>query len=475
MEGRFAGFDRVDMVVDVRPSSGLSQFRAWQELFFYLDEDAAWVALRTEAQHVEPLLSRLDRIRGGGTALAHAIKSIGVTDRFVTIEKQQRHLLKIRDGETRSLLATREPQLKIGLVGTRPAGEFTPTAEATSYSGVEPGYDKSFSFPQLEIRRYEGELVLPRTTMVYHNRSVLPDSFRWHLAQNPKTSGLVNVRDKFGLLEESQEPLPLPGSYYHFGYNNPGHFGHLMTEALARLWGWAEAKEADASLKLLCRLHPNPERFRPAERRLESVLLPAFGVDAADIVWVDRPVRVESLVGVTPMWHNTEPYYVHPEIRGVWERLRKGLTAGPPTPASDKLFVTRPPSANRTCHNSREVEDLFSSRGFSVVEPGQLTVQEQASMFANARVVAGFGGSGMFNLVYADGVDSVIVLNHTSYIARNEYMFASVLGAESHFFWSEPDDPHPAGEFSQRSFQSSWTFDLERNASALTRVLERVG
>ena len=78
-----------------------------------------------------------------------------------------------------------------------------------------------------------------------------------------------------------------------------------MTEALSKLWGWAPAKAADPSLKLLCRFHPSREQT--VERRLESTLLPALGISAEDIVFVDGPVTVTSMVGCTPMWHNAPP------------------------------------------------------------------------------------------------------------------------------------------------------------------------
>ena len=64
------------------------------------------------------------------------------------------------------------------------------------------------------------------------------------------------------------------------------------------------------------------EGRRPAP---ETTLLPAFGIAPEDIVWVDGPVTVTSLVGCTPMWHNAPPFYVHPAIRETWARLRAGL------------------------------------------------------------------------------------------------------------------------------------------------------
>ena len=126
----------------------------------------------------------------------------------------------------------------------------------------------------------------------------------------------------------------------------------------------------------------------------------------------------------------------------------------------------------RLCTNYAEVEAIFAEHGFDIVTPETLSIPEQVAMFAGARVVAGFGGAGMFNLAYADAVETVIVLNQWAYNARNEQLFAAALGARFHCFWNPPAKDHPPGEFSYRAHQSRWTFDVERNGEQLREVLD---
>jgi hypothetical protein len=55
------------------------------------------------------------------------------------------------------------------------------------------------------------------------------------------------------------------------------------------------------------------------------------------MVWVDEPVRLGSLVAATPMWHNADPHYVHPDVEVVGDRLADGLLAradDPPGPGA---------------------------------------------------------------------------------------------------------------------------------------------
>lgn len=86
-------------------------------------------------------------------------------------------------------------------------------------------------------------------------------------------------------------------------------------------------------------------------------------------------------------------------------------------------------------------------------------------------MIAGFGGTGLFNLVFAAQAPPVIVLNHSGYDARNEELITAARGSDVHTFWSDPDRPQPAGGFDYRAFQSSWTFDLDQHGDRLRDLL----
>ena len=90
--------------------------------------------------------------------------------------------------------------------------------------------------------------------------------------------------------------------------------------------------------------------------------------------------------------------------------------------------------------------------------------------FREARVVAGFGGSAMFNLMYAENLEGVILLNQEAYIARNEHLFTSLTGGEVHYFWSRPDVEHPEGGFSSRRSGQTGTSTSSATAQTSTRL-----
>jgi capsular polysaccharide biosynthesis protein len=469
------------VVVDVRRSSGPAQLRAFERSFFHVGRGGAWVLLRAGwlPERREPAVVLARRLQDPRAAMlgrrwrehARSTSFVRITPRAVVIGQGTRHLLRLRDHEALDLLPLRESRLRVTEIARLDAGEVDTDGLLHEYGGSpRPQVPRLVPFPMHHVRRYEGAVHLPRAGLAYHGRSVLPDSFRWHLAADPQVPGLVNVDDHFGRLRRRQPVETLPGSYFSFGYNNPGHFGHLMTEAVAKLWGWDAAKAADPSLKVLCRLHPRG-KGGGMETRLETTLLPAFGIARDDITWVDRPVTVTSLVGCTPMWHNAPPFYVHPAILDTWDRLRTGLLGTDPVGEDRRIFVTRR-EGKRGCRNVGKVERFFAARGFRIVAPEELGLAEQAAVFAGARVVAGFGGAGMFNLAYARSVETVIVLNQWSYQARNEHLFAAAHGAELHCFWSRPNQEHPEGGFSYHAHQSRWAFDFRTNGPPLRRLLD---
>jgi capsular polysaccharide biosynthesis protein len=479
LHARLARLSAVDLVVDARRSSGNKQLTALEHNFFHLGPGGAWVALRRRGpvRRGEPLVRVARGIQRAGThrgvhkrwrAHARSLAEVRISQGMVVLTKRRKHRLGVRETEAAVLLPARERRLRVTELARLEAGTIAPVGQVHDYGAVpDLRLPDEIEYPEHSVWAYDGVVQLPRGPIAYHGRTLLPDSFRWHLAPELTIRFVPRVGEHFFRVKEPKAPIRLQGSYYNLLYGHPGHFGHLMTEALARLWGWWPAKEADPSLKILCRRQPNKET--PG---LEAILLPAFGIAPEDIVWIEGGVSVERLVGATPMWHNTSPFYAHPGISDTWNRLRSGLIGSEPVDGAARIFITRS-LGNRRCRNVAEVEKYFADRGFEIVAPQTLTVADQARTFAAARVVAGFGGAGMFNLIYAQSLETVIVLNQSAYSARNEQLIAAVHGADIHTFWSRPEIDHPPGEHSYQAHQSAWSFDFGLNGRELGELLER--
>ncbi|MCW2764295.1 MAG: hypothetical protein JWO11_254 [Nocardioides sp.] len=490
-----------DVIVVVLGSAVLGSLGAdhaglMEHLFLHLRPGGAYLVDRT----VEDARARRDRdanaqdlihrmlavAQGGGedvaglsrrqVAVAGCAKDVLVTEDLMVATKRGPTLLMVREHQVEDLLPAREPGIEVSVLERRPEGHLNLQLADVSYgpSRADP-WPARLEYPELTLRHYEGDLLSVGKMRLTTGNTILPESFRWPHAKvlsHPRIASVTPTFARPDPLTRRDRRTParvLDGDYYFLDCVFSGHFGHLTTEVLSRLWGWERAKRDIPGLKAL--FHTNPARGR--DGALERRLLTAFGIRESDLVWSDRPVRLRGVVGASPMWHNEKPYYAHPDIRDTWARMTAGLLAGADPAEHERIFVSRGAalSSRRGCRNQQEVEQVFADRGFHVFYPEELPLSEQVALFAGARVVAGFGGSGMFNLMHTRRLEAVVVISQNAYVARNEYLFTSVLGGQLHYFWEQSDVEPPAVGRSKASDRASFAFDFATQGADLQRVL----
>lgn len=402
--------------------------------------------------------------------VGRSVGAVAISRRAIVVTKRLDHFVKLRDKEVDELLAQREPSLLVTTMDRRAEGDFAVRATVVSHGSVshEETLPAVISYPEVRVRHYRGRVAMPGATLMYTGHTILPDSFRWHLTDNPGNPYIHSVSARFArVLPEHRPPRRrrLTGDYYQLDSSFPHHFGHVMTEVVSRLWGWDVARQELPDLRVLLHLKPKSRK----DPSLERALFVAYGIPEDRIVWVNEPVWVDSVVSATPMWHNAPPHYAHPDIVETWDRIGSGLTRGlADVPTSDRIFVSRGSGALfRPCRNIEAVEAYFRDRGYEVIYPERLPLGHQARLFSAARVIAGFGGSAMFNLMHAREPERVILLNHDSYIARNEHLFTALTGGEVHYLWSQADLEHPEDGYSLEAFRSPWEFDFSQHGAVL--------
>lgn len=475
----------VDVLVNLVPATIAEHNVNWQRLYYYLKPGGAYVVSAETNEHgafgsdltswlrylsnaedpaVTPRPSARQREFAASTATVAASRDL------VVLKKQQRHYVKLRETHASRLLALRDEGLTVTELTRLPAGDVESKAQVTSHESSVPipALSDRLHHPQLFLRHYQGRVGFAGSTLMFSDYTILPDSFRHHLQPDLSNPLLKNVSVTFARVPEQHMPKEtLEGNYYQLDSSFSGHFGHFTTEVLAKLWGWDLAKQIVPDLKALFSLKTPHQRIPGLERRFFT----AYGIADEDIVWVDRPVHLESVVSATPMWHNSDPHYVHPQMAEVWQRLGERLV-DPDAPEYERIFISRATQTERrTCRNVHEVEAYFAAHGFTVIYPELLDLRIQAGIFAKATTIAGFGGSAMFNVMHAKKMKTMILLSHEAYTARNEHLFTALLGGQVHYFWSKPDVAHPEGGWTQGAFYSDWEFDFARNEQPLDALL----
>jgi capsular polysaccharide biosynthesis protein len=395
------------------------------------------------------------------------------TPDLIAVTNGRSYYYKLREDEVPDLLAVREPTLEAAVVCTRPEGSTTVAAPEIPH-GPRRGapFPDVLRHPEMRLRRYRGDVSSGGGMLLFSGRTILPESFRWPTASMLENSRALSSDEVARIRGRWVPEESLPGAYFHLDGAYSGHFGHFATETVSRLWAWDEAKRQAPDLKAFVHVRPDD----PGQGRLERGFLRAYGIADVDIVTVDRPVVLHEVFGASPMWQNSTPYYAHPDLRAVWERITDGmLREVDPSEVGrhERIFVSRSAeySHRRGCRNAAEVESLFVDHGFHVFCPEELTLLEQAALFAGARVVAGYGGSAMANLMHCRRLEALVSLSHHGYTARGEHLSMSLLGGDFHYFWAESDVAPPEEGRTLESFRSSWELDLATYGDELRAVL----
>jgi len=322
----------------------------------------------------------------------------------------------------------------------------------------------TYNVPAMSLRLYEEAVCHPRQILVKGN-VVLPDSFRWN--NTPR------LRNKFLRDVGADNALPprrmpgaevVPGTHFYLDSEWTGHFGHVLTEQLSRLWAMDDAREVEPALKAVL----SRRGGRTGLTEFEREVFGAFGLEESDFLLIDRPVRVERVLAASPMF--SMPTHVHPELIETWDRVGRLIAAkSPDRDYPRRVFCSRR-ADRRACRNVDEVEEYFGAHGFTVVYPERLPFAEQVRMFREAEVIAGFAGSGLFTAALSGSPRRMIVLGPTSYPARNEYMICAVAGHRLDHVWSIPGEEELAAA-SQARF-AGFKFDFNREGPFLEHIIQ---
>ena len=481
-QAALAAGGRYDVIVlDAR---GREWPSALAELLFHLRPGGALVFRGREGRRTEPLLRRLqvlDEVREGrrepaepgrkGTdvrALAAAIDSWRVADEHIVVRAGGvTAYAKLREEQVDPLL---EPGSAHGRVLARvPAERFTARCtieqSASAVRRVEVG---EIEAPAMALRAYDDVVCLPRQVVV-QGGALLPDSFRRMHRRRLFSTALTDLAPGFAAVrwdpKQVDDAEPLPGAYVHLDSEFPGHYGHLVTEQLSRLWAWPSIRAEVGRPRVLLSTRTERARLHVFEREL----LAAFGVAEDDVVLIDRPVRVERLLAASPMM--AQPRFVHPAVERVWCQLGDTLAAQAPDRERPRRIFCGRTTGKRACRNAAEVEALFVEEGFTVVHPEEHSLAEQAALFRDADVIAGYAGAAMFNLCHTHEPKHVVLLVSESYTAENELLMAAVQGHRLSVLWCPSDVPLPETGFSAAAYQSSFVADLAKDGAWLRSQL----
>lgn len=480
-----------DVLIEDSPNRKSQKREIFRQFFpavrdggLYIAEDlhASYIPflLDDDKEDLWQLVNRLLMLKGSGgkspakasaddKSLAQSLGRVEFDGKFLSIEKCKDAVVKLRHSEVESVLQGRYGDTWGCVLTSLESMKVVSGALVTANKPevAERKLPKSMTVPELQVREYHDVVAVPRQVLL-KGSALLPDTFRLSLTVRLGNTALEPLNHYFAWSPAPEaEPERLEGQYYYLDLEYNRHFGHFMTEAIPRLYAWDQAKEQNPELKLLMSSPTQAGTLMPYQLEI----LTAYGIKEEDIRTFRAPVRVDSLVSAMPLFHNGK--YVHPTLRETYERLGRALRLDSCT-TGKRIFVSRRPGMWRECLNMDELEAVFIERGFEVVYPEELSLREQATMFANAEVAAGYIGSGLYSAMFSDTPMDIIGFVNTAYQATNEYFIATALEQRMHVFWCDDIVGNRKIDSAGRPLATTnydYKFDFERDGELLRTLL----
>ena len=508
---RLSGLAPFDVVVQAADTDGVTQVRTFRRVFWHLRAGGLYLTPRMvpvdDGTEVSPtpvrvplpneegsvaqpdggdvwgLISQAEARRLGDfrdtsdgavpfadlRALGRTVREIRVISKMLWLRTETRMQAKLTEDEADALLRAR-PEL--GREVAQVAGAVLEARAPYVHNRPDdPFFTPTMTAPRMRLRRYAGP-TCSRGQIVTTGSLIWPDTFRHDLYPRMTNIYVEEAAPRFGQVRRDiSDAEQLPGVWFHLDNEWPGHFGHLLTDQLGRMWAWDEVKRREPDAKILLTL--NHDREQPTLHQWEVDFFAAFGIGPDDVHVFTEPCRPEILYSATSMFSLAD--YVHPAITEVWQRTGDALSArSSVTTSPARIFCTRPATLKRPCHNAAEVEELFGRHGFDVIDPAEYSLPDQVAMFRAAEAVGGFLGSGLFSLAFCPDPKPVFAIGPTTYNARNEHLICATLGHPLVAAWTGSDLAHPEGGWSREAFASGFTVDMSDDGRFLEEHLRRL-
>ena len=182
------------------------------------------------------------------------------------------------------------------------------------------------------------------------------------------------------------------------------------------------------------------------------------------------PVRVETLVGATPMF--SRPAYVHPDLRATYDAVGAALEErATRSERPERIFLTRRPG-KRSCRNAAEVEADVRRRRLRRSSTRRTTRWPTRSRWsAPPRASAGSPGARCSTSGSRAARSTSSLVSSEAYPCHNEYLMSALLGHRLDIVLCRPDVPRVDGAFTRESFHSDYVYDAEREGAFLASAL----
>lgn len=169
-------------------------------------------------------------------------------------------------------------------------------------------------------------------------------------------------------------------------------------------------------------------------------MLEIFGIKENSVIKHNPKFRYSTKSSLVVATEPTTNLFVSPSSRDLFLSIGNRYR----DLVDKKIYVSRRSGIGsakpRRCVNEDDVESALASLGFEIIYPDLLSVLDQIKIFANAKIVVGCSGAGMFNCIFC--LPNTIVVDIESqpnWLYGHLNLFSS-LNLVHGIFWGKPID-----------------------------------
>jgi capsular polysaccharide biosynthesis protein len=180
---------------------------------------------------------------------------------------------------------------------------------------------------------------------------------------------------------------------------------------------------------------------------------------------VDSDLLVHSLEktyfcsSVTLIRHDIRDLTISADDVRIFQQVAEQLSARSETEYGERIFISRvnkngKTQAYRSLINEEELIEKLAPLGFTILTPQELDFPEQVRAFANAKIIVGLGGAGLFNAVFAKPDTLIITIESSAEFVDSHFNLFASCGLRCGIILGEQDVSDP------RPIQKRWSLNV---------------
>lgn len=153
-------------------------------------------------------------------------------------------------------------------------------------------------------------------------------------------------------------------------------FGHLLAECMCRLWYLIENPQYTHRIVIL--LSPSKK-----EHVLYKKFFELAGISMEQVMVIDRISQFSKVI--VPRQSVRLLSNFTPEYTMIYDHIKNRLLKGQKYPSYEKVYLSKTSFHKNTGVNEEYFETFFKKRGFEIIKPEKLSLEEQIYLIASAK------------------------------------------------------------------------------------------